>query len=174
MKYSNNKLARFSIRKYSIGVASVLIGFFFMGVSVSADQVTEASAVAPSSLVTEKSDAAVASTNTEIGKSTEVVQVNTPEVPLGSPNETRDEVKSDTIEKSELSFSELDTSNKVSENSTTPVLETKDEKETPKVVAEDKQADTIEQVDPTNPEGKKTVGYAAANIDKPKTSIFYV
>ena len=73
MKYSNNKLARFSIRKYSIGVASVLIGFFFMGVSVSADQVTEASAVAPSSLVTEKSDAAVASTNTEIGKSTEVV-----------------------------------------------------------------------------------------------------
>ena len=47
MKYSNNKLARFSIRKYSIGVASVLIGFFFMGVSVSADQVTEASAVAP-------------------------------------------------------------------------------------------------------------------------------
>lgn len=95
---------------------------------------TEASAVAPSSLVTEKSDAAVASTNTEIGKSTEVVQVNTPEVPLGSPNETRDEVKSDTIEKSELSISELDTSNKVSENSTTPVLETKDEKETPKVI----------------------------------------
>lgn len=51
------------------------------------------------------------------------------------------------------------------------MLETKDEKETPKVVAGDKQADTIEQVDPTNPEGKKTVGYAAANIDKPKTSI---
>ena len=142
-----------------------------MGVSVSADQMTEASAVAPSSLVTENSDATVASTNTEIGKSTEVVQVNTPEVPLGSPNETRDEVKPDTIKKSELSISELDTSNKVSENSTTPVLETKDEKETPKVVAEDKQADTIEQVDPTNPEGKKTVGYAAANTDKPKTSI---
>ena len=171
LKYSNNKLARYSIRKYSIGVASVLIGFFFMGVSVSADQMTEASAVAPSSLVTENSDATVASTNTEIGKSTEVVQVNTPEVPLGSPNETRDEVKPDTIKKSELSISELDTSNKVSENSTTPVLETKDEKETPKVVAEDKQADTIEQVDPTNPEGKKTVGYAAANTDKPKTSI---
>ena len=171
MKYSNNTLARFSIRKYSIGVASVLIGFFFMGVSASADQVTEANAVAPSSLVTEKSDATVASTNTEIGKSTEVVQVNTPEVPLESPNETRDEVKPDTIEKSELSISELDTSNKVSENSTTSVLETKGEKETPKVVAEDKKSDTLEQVDPTNPEGKKTVGYAAANIDKPKTSI---
>lgn len=41
MKYSNNKLTRYSIRKYSIGVASVLIGFFFMGVSASADQVTE-------------------------------------------------------------------------------------------------------------------------------------
>ena len=27
MKYSNNKLARYSIRKYSIGVASVLIVF---------------------------------------------------------------------------------------------------------------------------------------------------
>lgn len=37
MKYSNNKLTRYSIRKYSIGVASVLIGFFFMGVSASAD-----------------------------------------------------------------------------------------------------------------------------------------
>lgn len=80
MKYSNNKLTRYSIRKYSIGVASVLIGFFFMGVSASADQVTEVNAVAPSSLVTEKSDVTVASTNTEIGKSTEVVQVNTPEV----------------------------------------------------------------------------------------------
>ena len=171
MKYSNNKLTRYSIRKYSIGVASVLIGFFFMGVSASADQVTEANAVAPSSLVTEKSDVTVASTNTEIGKSTEVVQVNTPEVPLESPNETRDEVKPDTIEKFELSISELDTSNKVSENSTTSVLETKGEKETPKVVAEDKKSDTLEQVDPTNPEGKKTVGYAAANIDKPKTSI---
>lgn len=171
MKYSNNKLARYSIRKYSIGVASVLIGFFFMGASASADQMTEASIVAPSSLVTENSDATVASTNTEIGKSTEVVQVNTPEVSLGSPNETGDEAKPDTIKKSELSISESDTSNKVSEESTTPVLETKDEKETPKVVAEDKQADTLEQVDPTNPEGKKTVGYAAANIDKPKTSV---
>ena len=171
MKYSNNKLARYSIRKYSIGVASVLIGFFFMGASASADQMTEASVVAPSSLVTENSDATVASTNTEIGKSTEVVQVNTPEVSLGSPNETGDEAKPDTIKKSELSISESDTSNKVSEDSTTPVLETKDEKETPKVVAEDKQADTLEQVDPTNPEGKKTVGYAAANIDKPKTSV---
>ncbi len=171
MKYSNNKLARYSIRKYSIGVASVLIGFFFMGASASADQMTEASVVAPSSLVTENSDATVASTNTEIGKSTEVVQVNTPEVSLGSPNETGDEAKTDTIKRSELSISESDTSNKVSEDSTTPVLETKDEKETPKVVAEDKQADTLEQVDPTNPEGKKTVGYAAANIDKPKTSV---
>ncbi|MFR6600414.1 MAG: hypothetical protein ACLUSV_07105 [Streptococcus sp.] len=36
------------------------------------------------------------------------------------------------------------------------------------MVAEDKKSDTLEQVDPTNPEGKKTVGYAAANIDKPK------
>lgn len=144
MKYSNNKLARYSIRKYSIGVASVLIGFFFMGASASADQMTEASVVAPSSLVTENSDATVASTNTEIGKSTEVVQVNTPEVSLGSPNETGDEAKPDTIKKSELSISESDTSNKVSEESTTPVLETKDEKETPKVVAEDKQADTLE------------------------------
>lgn len=100
MKYSNNKLARYSIRKYSIGVASVLIGFFFMGASASADQMTEASVVAPSSLVTENSDATVASTNTEIGKSTEVVQVNTPEVSLGSPNETGDEAKPDTIKKS--------------------------------------------------------------------------
>ena len=35
----------------------------------------------------------------KLGKSTEVVQVNTPEVSLGSPNETGDEAKPDTIEK---------------------------------------------------------------------------
>lgn len=56
MSHTNNKLNRFSIRKYSVGVASVIIGAYFLAQqqAVSADQVAASTTSdTPTELVTE-------------------------------------------------------------------------------------------------------------------------
>ena len=153
MSHTNNKLNRFSIRKYSVGVASVIIGAYFLAQqqAVSADQVAASTTSdTPTELVTEAtpvvttapvstSETTSNDTLTPEGTKSEQVKEVSPEAPT-PVNEVATADKTSATEKVESTESDV-----------TANAESKENKE----------------VDPTNPQGLKTVGYAAANVDQP-------
>ncbi|KXT74737.1 Choline binding protein D [Streptococcus sp. DD10] len=151
---NTNKLNRFSIRKYSIGVASVLVGFAFLGTPVLADQVTS-------------TDQEPALTVT-VDVSKETVEIPTPEVVKEGAKAAKPEVevvKSDPEVVAEASTVKLEVA--VEKPSETTATE-KTAVESPEAVVT-----TVDEksTEATNLVTKKTVGYAASNIDKPETSI---
>lgn len=152
MNYKNNKLNRYSIRKYSIGVASVFVGMAFLGTPVLADQVSSASDVSQETAL---------SNTVETVISTEV-QDN----PLLTSEQ--EEVKTEVVT-SEQNVVDDET---VAESKVDKNLVQSGEVVTKPDIPASEETEIVEKIsDPTNPEGKKTVGYAAANIDKPETSI---
>lgn len=144
MSHTNNKLNRFSIRKYSVGVASVIIGAYFLAQqqAVSADQVAASTTSdTPTELVTEAtpvvttapvstSETTSNDTLTPEGTKSEQVKEVSPEAPT-PVNEVATADKTSATEKVESTESDV-----------TANAESKENKE----------------VDPTNPQGLKTVG----------------
>lgn len=173
MKTTTNKLNHFSIRKYSIGVASVLVGTTLLGTPVLADQVTEADVATQSSYVSD---------NPVPTETTVVTELKTESSAVVKEQSVDSAISSDKTE--EVKLAENPTNDKVTSTSTDKQVEpvftnngvditekTNSESVDSKVAVKVNTENKATAIDPTNPTGKKTIGYAASNVDKPTTSI---
>lgn len=176
MNYKNNKLNRFSIRKYSVGVASVLIGFAFLGTPVLADQVTATDQESAPTVTVDvpKETVETATPTPEVLK--EDAKATLPEVEVEkSASEAITEVATVKVETAVDKDSENVTVEKtedVADKTIEPAPAEKTAIDTPEVKSAETEVPVAEKsTEATIPVTKKTVGYAAANVDRPETSI---
>lgn len=170
--FSNQQVQRYSIRKYSLGAVSVLVGvLFFMGAHVaSADEITTQT-VAPTTveIVQEKSTNEQVISTQETTKEVANTQTN-----VDSVAETDKEALTESVEKkTEQSKPNLEQSNQnqsiISEETEAKNLAertAKDEKIESPATSEEKQSVSVKQVD-----NRKTKGYAVNYTPEPETSI---
>jgi len=170
--FSNQQVQRYSIRKYSLGAVSVLVGvLFFMGAHVaSADEITTQTA-APTTveIVQEKSTNGQVISTQETKKEVDNTQTN-----VDSVAETDKEALTESVEKkTEQSKPNLEQSNQnqsiISEETEAKNLAertAKDEKIESPATSEEKQSVSAKQVD-----NRKTKGYAVNYTPEPETSI---
>lgn len=170
--FSNQQVQRYSIRKYSLGAVSVLVGvLFFMGAHVaSADEITTQTA-APTTveIVQEKSTNEQVTSTQETTKEVDNTQTN-----VDSVAETDKEALTESVEKkTEQSKPNLEQSNQnqsiISEEKEAKKLAertAKDEKIESPATSEEKQSVSAKQV-----ENRKTKGYAVNYTPEPETSI---
>ena len=170
--FSNQQVQRYSIRKYSLGAVSVLVGvLFFMGAHVaSADEITTQTA-APTTveIVQEKSTNGQVISTQETKKEVDNTQTN-----VDSVAETDKEALTESVEKkTEQSKPNLEQSNQnqsiISEETEAKNLAERtaqDEKIESPATSEEKQSVSAKQVD-----NRKTKGYAVNYTPEPETSI---
>jgi len=171
--FSNQQVQRYSIRKYSLGAVSVLVGLlFFMGVNVAnADEITNQTATPTKvEIVQEKSTNEQVIPTQETTKEVTNTQTSVDSVTL----DTDKEVLTESVEKTtEQSNPNLEQSNQnqsiISEETEANKLvesSAKDEKIGSPATSEEKQSVSAQQVD-----NRKTQGYAVNYTPEPETSI---
>ena len=169
-QFFNKQVQRFSIRKYSLGAVSVLLGtLLFAGTqTVAADQVISSTGT-DSVVSTAPSDIAV-DTNQYVSEKSNAT------VSSDIESETKNAVNNNLVSIENGVTSEvpepLETENKATNANDIPI-NTEPVSDQTSTVNEKQKTVEINPVidDPTNPKHLVTRGYAASNVDKPATSI---
>ena len=169
-QFFNKQVQRFSIRKYSLGAVSVLLGtLLFAGTqTVAADQVISPTGT-DSVVSTAPSDIAVDTNQSVSEKSNATVSSDI-------ESETKNAVNNNLVSIENGVTSEvpepLETENKATNANDIPI-NTEPVSDQTSTVNEKQKTVEINPVidDPTNPKHLVTRGYAASNVDKPATSI---
>lgn len=170
-KFLGNHIQRFSIRKYAIGIASVLLGLAFIGNPVQADQVTGTEQTIQANVVTE------AQKVSEVPTELKTTIIESEEVKSENITEGSQQAESSLSLETEKVDPKVVTATEQVEHKV-PVPKVADTSEKTEISGSEKAREVAEVlnknekiVDLVKPTGDKTIDNAASNVDKPDASI---
>lgn len=170
-KFLGDHIQRFSIRKYAIGIASVLLGLAFIGNPVQADQVTGTEQTIQANVVTE------AQKVSEVPTELKTTIIESEEVKSENITEGSQQAESSLSLETEKVDPKVVTATEQVEHKV-PVPKVADTSEKTEIGGSEKAREVAEVlnknekiVDLIKPTGDKTIDNVASNTDKPGASI---